>query len=379
MIEPQWIILAADALITLSATLNSLALGRIGRMTPTKHTPNTGYPSITVVVSAHNQIEELKKHLPSLLLQDYPAPFEVVVVDMASDDGTCKMLERMEEDYPTLRHTFTPITARDISLERLALTLGIRSASYPWTILLQAGCRPVGPHWLRRMGESMTKESTTEIVVAPVCPAAAEKTDDYTPIWKELLWLSYAVKNAAYRTGQCNVAYKQQLFMRHQGFASHAQLAGGAIDIMVNQHSNATNTAVNIRPECMMLYTPLTNTCDADLLYMETRRHLSRNRFFRVQYFLVATALPTALCVGITTIGWMAWQKQWWLLAAAGLILLMHWAVYHRSYSRSVYKLGLRTPHPWTHLRALMIPWSDVCAWARHKMTSHNTFRKKFV
>ncbi len=380
MTEAQWIVLAADAIITLFATLNSLALGRIGRMASTKRSTDRGYPALTIVVTAHNQAEELQKNLHALLLQDYPAPFEVVVVDMASDYDTGQVLERMEEDYPTLlRHTFTPPTARDISLERLALTLGIRSASYPWTILLQAGCRPIGPHWLKRMGESMTKSPDTEIVIAPVCPASAEKADEYAPIWNELLWLSYAAKHGAYRTGQCNVAYKQDLFMRHQGFASHAQLAGGAIDIMVNRHSKAANTAVSIRPESMMLYTPPSHQSDAGLLYMETRRHLTWHRFFRVQYFLVATALPVALTAGAATMGWMAWQKQWWLLGAAALFLLTHWAVYHRSYARSVYRLGLRPPYPWIHLRTLLIPWSDFCAWVRHKLTDHNTFRKKFV
>ena len=84
MIGLQWIIMAADAAITLSATLNSLALGRIGRMKSQKRPLGINYPPLTIVVTAHNQAEELRKHLPTLLLQDYPAEFEVVVVDMAS-------------------------------------------------------------------------------------------------------------------------------------------------------------------------------------------------------------------------------------------------------------------------------------------------------
>ena len=197
MIGLQWIIMAADAAITLSATLNSLALGRIGRMKSQKRPLGINYPPLTIVVTAHNQAEELRKHLPTLLLQDYPAEFEVVVVDMASTDETLPMLEKMEEEYPSLRHTFTPDTARDISLERLALTLGIRSASFPWTILLHAGCRPASPYWLRRMGEAMLKDNDTRIVVAPVCPDHSEKGDEYTTMWNELLWLSYAAKHGA--------------------------------------------------------------------------------------------------------------------------------------------------------------------------------------
>lgn len=254
MTELQWIILAADAAITLFASLNSLALGRLGRMKSQKRQPGIAYPPLTVVVTAHNQALELKKHLPALLLQDYPADFEVVVVDMASSDETIPMLEKMEEEYPCLRHTFTPLTARDISLERLALTLGIRSASYSWTILLHAGCRPASPYWLRRMGDAMLTSNDTRIVVAPVCPDQSDKADEYATLWRELLWLSYAARHGAYRTGECNVAYDRNLFMQHHGFASHSLLAGGATDIMVNHHSTKRNTAASIRPESHSLY-----------------------------------------------------------------------------------------------------------------------------
>lgn len=379
MIELQWIILAADAVITLMATLNSLALGRIGRMKPSKRIQGMDYPSITIVVTAQNQAEELKKHLPTLLLQDYPAEFEVVVVDMASSDETIALLERMEMDFPMLRHTFTPVTARDISLERLALTLGIRSASYPWTILLHAGCRPVGPYWLRRLGEAMCKTNDTYIVLAPVCPDLSEKSNEYTTLWKEFLWLSYAAKHGAYRTGETNVAYKQELFMQHQGFASHTLLAGGAIDIMVNRYSNSRNTAVTIRPESLMLYTPPKKESDASLMFMETRRHLKNHHLFRLQYFVVAASLPISLLAAITTISWMAFHAYWWLVAASFLLLIMSWATYHRSYARSMRVLGIQPSGPLIHFLALLIPFADMSAWIKHKMLDRKSFRKKFI
>ena len=379
MIGLQWIIMAADAAITLSATLNSLALGRIGRMKSQKRPLGINYPPLTIVVTAHNQAEELRKHLPTLLLQDYPSEFEVVVVDMASTDETLPMLEKMEEEYPSLRHTFTPDTARDISLERLALTLGIRSASFPWTILLHAGCRPASPYWLRRMGEAMLKDNDTRIVVAPVCPDHSEKGDEYTTMWNELLWLSYAAKHGAYRTGACNVAYRRDLFMQHHGFASHSLLAGGAIDIMVNHHSVSRNTAVTIRPESLMLYTPVTEDSDAHIMYMETRRHLKCHHLFRIQYAMVAAALPASLLSAAATMTWMALHAQWWLMSAAALLMTMQWGMYHRAYARSVRVLGLQAPNPFAHLRAILIPLADMRAWIRHRIMGSKTFRKKFV
>lgn len=379
MTELQWIILAADAAITIFASLNSLALGRLGRMKSQKRQPGIAYPPLTVVVTAHNQALELKKHLPALLLQDYPADFEVVVVDMASSDETIPMLEKMEEEYPCLRHTFTPLTARDISLERLALTLGIRSASYSWTILLHAGCRPASPYWLRRMGDAMLTSNDTRIVVAPVCPDQSDKADEYATLWRELLWLSYAARHGAYRTGECNVAYDRNLFMQHHGFASHSLLAGGATDIMVNHHSTKRNTTASIRPESLILYTPQAREKDAGVMFMETRRHLRNHHLFRLQYAMAATALPVSVATATAASAWMALHGQWWLAGAALLLLLIHWAIYHRAYARSVTVLGIRPPHPLSHLRALLIPCADVRSWIRHKLTGSKAFRKKFI
>lgn len=379
MVDIHWIILAVDVAINIIAMLNSLALGRIGRMKPAKRPSGIVYPSLTIVVTAHNQAEELRKHLPTLLLQDYPSPYEVVVVDMASDDETVPILEHLEEKYPQLRHTFTPVTARDISLERLAMTLGIRAASYPWTILLQAGCRPVSPYWLRRMGEAILQKGGTDIVVAPVFHDLGNKGEEYISMWKEMLWLSYATKHGAYRTGQCNVAYRRELFMQHHGFASHALLDTGAIDIMVNHNSHAHNTNVTIRPESMILSTPSGEGKETDLMYMETRLHLRNHHLYRWQYALAVSSLPVALISTLATMLLTGLSEQWWIMATAALVMLTNWTIYHHGYSRSMRILGLTPPRPTMHLYALAIPFKDLHAWLRHKTTNRRTFRKKFI
>ena len=378
MVEIQWIVLFADFIVTLCTILNSLVFGRIGRTKIAKMS-NTAHQPLSVIVTAHNQAEELRKHLPSLLLQNYPNNFEVIVVDMASDDETLPLLEKMEEEYPMLRHTFTPVSARDISMERLALTLGIRSASYEWVILLHAGCRPTSPYWLRRMSDAIHSKDDAKIVVAPVSPCLSDWKKEYTFLWNEMLWLSFAAKHGAYRTGQCNVAYNQNHFMQHNGFASHAQLACGAIDIMVNRNSTSQNTAAAIRPESVVLCPPIQNEYNADVMYMETRRHLTRHRYYRLQYALAVSILPFALLAGISTIAWLGFSTEWGLLAIPVCLMLLQWSVYHRNFSKSMRFLGLQPLSPFSHIYALFIPWNDFVAWVRHKMTGKKMFRKKFI
>ena len=96
---------------------------------------------LTIVIPARNQADALRRHLPAVLSQDYDL-YDVIVVDMASADETLVLLEAMEMEYDHLRHLQTPPSARDISLERLALTLGIRAAQSEWVVITQADCEP---------------------------------------------------------------------------------------------------------------------------------------------------------------------------------------------------------------------------------------------
>ena len=53
-------------------------------------TPGNGnpWPSVTAIVPARNEADVIATTLSSLLAQDYPGPFHIVLVDDQSDDGT---------------------------------------------------------------------------------------------------------------------------------------------------------------------------------------------------------------------------------------------------------------------------------------------------
>lgn len=59
------------------------------------------WPSVTVLVPARNEETNLRRLLPSLFGQSYPAPVEVVVYNDGSTDGTGALLDRTED--PRLR------------------------------------------------------------------------------------------------------------------------------------------------------------------------------------------------------------------------------------------------------------------------------------
>src|SRR5262250_2687218 len=46
------------------------------------------WPAVTAVVPARNEADVIARSIGSLLAQDYPGPFKVILVDDASSDGT---------------------------------------------------------------------------------------------------------------------------------------------------------------------------------------------------------------------------------------------------------------------------------------------------
>ncbi|MBS0517786.1 MAG: glycosyltransferase [Proteobacteria bacterium] len=57
----------------------------------------TRWPSVTVVVPARNEADVIGQSIGSLLAQDYPGPFRVVLVDDDSDDGTATAARQAAE------------------------------------------------------------------------------------------------------------------------------------------------------------------------------------------------------------------------------------------------------------------------------------------
>ncbi len=58
------------------------------------------WPAVTAIVPARNESECIGASLRSLLRQDYPGPFRVIVVDDDSDDGTAVIAQRIATENP---------------------------------------------------------------------------------------------------------------------------------------------------------------------------------------------------------------------------------------------------------------------------------------
>ena len=107
------------------------------------------WPSVSVVLPARNEAEVLERTIRSLLTQDYPGTWEIIVVDDRSTDETPDILNRYAEENPRFR--FRTVTEPNPpSPKKYALSKGIEIATGEIICTTDADC-VFHPRWLRSM------------------------------------------------------------------------------------------------------------------------------------------------------------------------------------------------------------------------------------
>lgn len=336
---------------------------------------------ISVILTAHNQAEALRRNLPAILEQEYDE-FEVVVVNDASTDDTEDVLTQLELAYPHLRHTFTPADARYVSHKRLSLTLGIKSACHEWLLLTEADCRPLTPYWLRSMSRHFGPDIQMVLGYANYerDKRGLSRKAVFFNLFHQMQYLPWAMRHKAYRCSPDNLAYRKSLFMSHQGFASDVSLLEGATELLVNRHSTNTNTAVALSPEAKIECALPVSAKQWRLkrtYYMETRRHFKGTFRYRLCFNLKQCVVPLFYLAAAAAAGWGAWHRQWIAVGVVAVLTLLLCALKSVWFNRSARALGERSyllSFWWYELRLHV--W-HAYSLANHLFAPRNIFRRK--
>ena len=199
----------------------------------------------SILIITHEDHAQLALHLPALLSQQ-GTEYEVVVVDMNSEDETPELLKSLEETHSHLRHLFLPSSARDISRERLALHLGMRATIYARVLLIGADTHVTGTDWLANVEKRWRTDS--KVMLIPTLRQRSKGIGDYLnaghEAWCSSLHQKQALRHGIFRAGNCLVGIDKELFLTHTSPAHHLALETGTMDIFVSQVANAYNTTL---------------------------------------------------------------------------------------------------------------------------------------
>nr|WP_288809282.1 glycosyltransferase [uncultured Sphingobacterium sp.] len=295
----------------------------------------TDLPPVSVIICAHNEQDNLREFLPSILEQDYPN-FEVIVVNDFSTDETPWILQEFDERYAHLKIVDIKEHIRLKHGKKFAVSMGIKASKYQTLVFTDADCAPQSDQWLKGVGSAFKPE--TEIVLG------------YSPYFKKksllnllirfetshtaMSYLSYALKGDAYMGVGRNMAYKKELFFRKKGFAAHMHIKSGDDDLFVNQNATPTNVNIVLAPATIVYSAPKATWKS---YYKQKARHSGASTIYKRHHQrMLGTQLVSAVLFYVTLIAVaIAFPAFWYVPLAAYLLrLCSQWAIFMAIYKK---------------------------------------------
>jgi len=260
----------------LSAALRRKRLEKKGKITYTD-----SLPPVSVIISARDATELLKRFLPDVLTQDYPH-YEVIVVNDGASEETETLLRGLKKEFPHLKSTFVPHGTTNISTKKLALSLGIKAATHDWLLFTDADCLPESKLWIRSMARNFVPG--VEIVLGYGAyltqKGMLNRMITFDTLFIALQYLGFAKAGRPYMGVGRNMAYHKSVFFRNNGFASSLHLPSGDDDLFVNRAANRHNTRIETAFNSITWSEP--NTSLRAWLYQK-ERHLSVSVFYSLK------------------------------------------------------------------------------------------------
>jgi biofilm PGA synthesis N-glycosyltransferase PgaC len=265
-------------------------------------------PPVTVLICAKNERENLEKHLPEILSQNYPE-FEVVVVNDGSWDKTTAYLDDMVNWNPNLKHVKIDIDQTHRAGKKYALTLGIKSASHDFILLIDADCTPNSENWISEMMAQFDEKTDLVLGFSPYrrYMGLLNMFIRYETLYVGTQYLSFALNKRPYMGVGRNMAYRKSVFFQNKGFAKHIHLIAGDDDLLVQDLATKENTRICISKDAHTISEPHRNVSD---WWNQKKRHLHigkhyRNKFkftlgiFNSSHLVEYMAIVVALLAGI--------------------------------------------------------------------------------
>jgi len=244
-------------------------------------------PPVTTVICAHDEMNRLKKNLPSILEQKYPQ-YEVMVVNDNSEDDSEMMLLRMQAEYPHLVVRDIRNSSKKMRGKKYPLTIGIRAASHEHLLLTDADCTPSSDYWIRNMAGMFDDNKEIVLGYAPYRkhPGFLNKFIRYETFITAQHYFSFALAGIPYMGVGRNLAYRKQIFFDHNIYPKHSQLLSGDDDLLINAAANKRNTAVQLSPSSFM-FSEAKQTWDE--YWHQKKRHVSTGRYYKWHHKLLLT------------------------------------------------------------------------------------------
>lgn len=233
--------------------------------------------SVSVIICARNESENLKKNLPRFLNQNYPS-FEIIVVDDDSSDNSAEVVLEFQKKNSIL--SLVRILNKNHTGKKAALTAGIQAAQYEVLLLSDADCYPASSNWIWHMQSVLQGSIQIGLGFSPYFfqNGFLNRFIRFEAIYTAVQYFSFALAGIPYMGVGRNLIYAKSLFLQNGGFSHHLDIASGDDDLFVSAAAEKHNTAVLMHPDSFVFSTPKKTWRG---YYNQKSRHLSTSTRYK--------------------------------------------------------------------------------------------------
>ena len=242
--------------------------------------------AVSIIVSAKNESENLKRFIPLLANQEYPE-FEIVLVNDASVDDSLEVMETLSKKYHNIKIVNVQNNETFWASKKYALTLGIKASKHDFLLFTDADCKPVSKHWIKEMSSHFSNQKSIILGYGSyekIKNSLLNKLIRFETLLTAIQYFSFAKIGFPYMGVGRNLAYRKDQFFKVNGFIDHMNVKSGDDDLFVNQVADSANTTICYSPYSFTKSIPKTNFKS---WIRQKRRHISTAKHYKLLHKLM--------------------------------------------------------------------------------------------
>ena len=306
--------------------------GKLSFFTGKRAVKTEQLPSVSVLISARNESDNLYENLPLILEQDYPN-FEVIVINHQSVDDSYHILNAYAHQYKNLRVIEVERSQHLKPGKKLPLTLGIKGSKYDYLCFTDADCKPSSNQWLKSMTQYFVPEKDIVLGYAPYLtkPGLLNKIIRFDTTWIAMNYFSMALAKMPYMGVGRNLSYTKSLFNSVNGYKSHYSITSGDDDLFIQETATKTNFSINLDPASFCYSEGSTNW---ENWYMQKTRHFTTSGRYNVFKKAMLGIYPFSLLILTISFVILMFDDNFRLLTLTGfgIVTLLKWWIQARCF-----------------------------------------------
>ncbi len=325
-------LLIAFAIVVVLNCLIYLFFANYAFAKPQLPNKQNGFP-ISVIICSKNEAENLKKHIPLWLEQQYPN-FELILVNDASIDETLDVIEAFAENDERIKIVDVKNNEAFWANKKYALTLGIKKAKNNYLLFSDADCKPASNQWIQQMANHFSAEKQLVLGYGSYEKKKGflNRLIRFETVLTALQYFSFAKAGLPYMGVGRNLAYTSKLFYDNNGFMSHMYIRSGDDDLFVNEVSTSSNAAICDTPESFTVSEPK-KTWKSYIT--QKKRHITTASHYKFSHKLLLSFIYT-----VNSLFWIGTAVsfiflQWeWVAVLVFFRLLIQYIVFGKTFKK---------------------------------------------